>query len=122
MSWQSDVAPLMRGCRLLLLPSRYEGMPNVVLEAMAASRPVVWSRVEGSEELLAQALEHQSFPSGDGAAMKNLVGRFLSDPSLRDQIGSDNQSRVRADFSIPAMVDAYRSHYRTLWARRLDRS
>jgi starch synthase (maltosyl-transferring) len=122
MSWQSDVAPLMRACRLLLLPSRYEGMPNVVLEAMAASRPVVCSRVEGCEELLAHALEDQSFPSGDGAAMKNLVQRFLSDPSLCDQIGNDNQSRVRADFSIPAMVDAYRSHYRTLLGRRLDRS
>jgi glycosyltransferase involved in cell wall biosynthesis len=122
MPWQTDIAPLMRACRLLLLPSRYEGMPNVVLEAMAASRPVVCSRVEGSEELLSHALQEQSFPPGDGAAMADLVGRLLSDPALGDQIGNDNQSRVRAGFSIPAMVDAYRSHYRTLVARRLDRS
>jgi glycosyltransferase involved in cell wall biosynthesis len=114
--WQSDIAPLMRACRLLILPSRYEGMPNVVLEAMAAARPVVCSRVEGSEELLSHALSQQSFPVGDGAAMTNLAEAFLSDEMIADQIGSDNQARVRNDFSISAMVDAYRSHYRSLLA------
>ncbi len=55
MPWQPDVAPILRACQLLVLPSRYEGMPNVVLEAMAASKPVVCSLVEGSEELLSHA-------------------------------------------------------------------
>jgi glycosyltransferase involved in cell wall biosynthesis len=118
--WQSDVAPLMRACRVLLLPSHYEGMPNVILEAMAAARPVVCSRVEGSEELLSHALHPQSFPAGDGKAMRDLVDTFLSDPMLCDQIGRSNQARVRSDFSISAMVDAYRSHYRSLLSRRLD--
>ncbi len=118
--WQSDVAPLMRACRVLLLPSHYEGMPNVVLEAMAAAKPVVCSRIEGSEELLSDALNQQSFPAGDSIAMNNLVEQFLSDQILCDQVGDLNQSRVRNDFSIAAMVDAYRSYYRTLLARRLD--
>jgi starch synthase (maltosyl-transferring) len=119
--WQSDIAPWMRGSQLLILPSRYEGMPNVVLEAMAAGRPVVCSRVEGIEELLADTLEQQSFPPGDGDAMQKLALRFLSDPSLADATGSENRSRVRRDFSIPAMVDAYHSLYRTLRdTRRLD--
>ncbi len=119
LSWQSDVAPLMRACRLLILPSHYEGMPNVVLEAMAAGRPVVCSRVEGSEELLSHTPQ-QSFPVGDGDAMADLVEQFLADEVLCDEVGSSNQARVRNDFSIAAMVDAYRSHYRTLLARRLE--
>lgn len=118
--WQSDVAPLMRACRVLVLPSHYEGMPNVVLEAMAAAKPVVCSRIEGSEELLSDALNQQSFPAGNSNAMKNLVEQFLSDEVLCDQVGDLNQSRVRNDFSIAAMVDAYRSHYRMLLTRRLD--
>jgi glycosyltransferase involved in cell wall biosynthesis len=117
--WQADVAPLMAACRLLILPSHYEGMPNVVLEAMAAGRPVVCSRVEGSDELLSH-LPSQSFPVGDSGAMSGLVEPFLSDRQLCDEVGSNNQSRVRNDFSIAAMVDAYRSHYRTLLAGRLD--
>lgn len=120
MPWQADVAPLMQACRVLLLPSHYEGMPNVVLEAMAAGKPVVCSRIEGSQELLSDALNQQSFPAGDSNAMKNLVEQFLSDEILCDQVGDLNQSRVRNDFSIAAMVDAYRSYYRTLLTRRLD--
>lgn len=118
--WQSDVASLMRACRLLILPSHYEGMPNVVMEAMAAARPVVCSQAEGSQELLAHQREDQCFPLGDSEAMKDLALRFLSDEELADDVGNRNQSRVRNDFSIAAMVDAYRSHYRALCMRRLD--
>lgn len=118
--WQLDVAPLMRACRVLVLPSRYEGMPNVVLEAMAAGRPVVCSRVEGTPELLAHADAEQTFPIGDDIAMRQLLESFLVDELVSDQIGSMNQSRVRNDFSIAAMIAAYRSYYRSLLTRRLD--
>jgi len=114
LQWQSDIAPLMRACRLLVLPSRFEGMPNVVLEAMAAGRPVVCSDVQGSEELLSHASDAQVFPSGDISQMKNLVEQFMSNEALSVRIGEANQDRVRSDFSVPAMVDAYRSLYRTV--------
>jgi glycosyltransferase involved in cell wall biosynthesis len=116
--WQADVAPLMRAARLLILPSHYEGMPNVVLEAMAAGRPVVCSRVQGSEELLSHRRDLQSFPPGDAVAMKTLAEHFLRDERLSDQIGRENQSQVSSRFSLPAMVAAYREHYRELLARR----
>ncbi len=121
MPWQSEIAPWIRAARLLILPSRYEGMPNVVLEAMAAARPVVCSRVEGIAELLGEAFAAQSFPSGDGHAMSQIAERFLTDETLSDDVGRDNQSRVRRDFSIPAMVEAYRNLYRLLRdTRRLE--
>ncbi|MCG8651646.1 MAG: glycosyltransferase [Pirellulales bacterium] len=119
--WQADIAPWIRAASLLVLPSRYEGMPNVVLEAMASARPVVCSRVEGSAELLANSLAEQSFEIGDEQGMVRLIDSFLSDPQTCRTVGSENQSRVRRDFSIPTMVDAYRSHYRTLLTtRRLE--
>ncbi len=119
--WQADVAPLMKACRLLVLPSHYEGMPNVVLEAMAAGRPVVCSRVEGSEELLSHALATQGFAAGDDGAMKKLVEPFLDDELLCEEVGRGNRSRVQSDFSIPAMIEAYRTHYCDLLAvRRLE--
>jgi len=118
--WQPNVAPLMRACRLLVLPSRYEGMPNVVLEAMAAGRPVVCSDIEGSKQLLGHARESQVFRTGNSEAMKNLIEQFLSDEDLSEKIGEDNQARARNDFSVAAMVDAYRGFYRTVLAEGLD--
>ncbi len=112
--WQIEIAPLMRACHLLVLPSRYEGMPNVVLEAMAAGRPVVCSDIEGSEELFCHSRPLQVFPSGDSRAMNNLVQQFLSDEVLSEKIGRDNQAHVRSHFSLDAMIDAYRGLYRTV--------
>ncbi|KAA1260098.1 putative teichuronic acid biosynthesis glycosyltransferase TuaC [Rubripirellula obstinata] len=119
MPWQSDVAPLVRRCDLLLLPSRYEGMPNVVMEAMAAARPIVCSRVEGIAELLGDD-PVQSFEIGDDLAMAKQVDGLLSQPEQSVQVGQLNQQRVRRDFSIAGMIDAYRSYYRKLADRRLD--
>lgn len=114
--WQPDVAPYMRACRVLVLPSRYEGMPNVVMEAMAAGRPVVCSRVEGTAELFAGAGAGQLFSIGDSAAMARLVANFLGDRALAEQAGVQNQARMRADFSVEAMIDAYQTHYQRIIA------
>ena len=86
---------------------------------MAAGKPVVCSRVEGAEELFDHRLEQQTFPSNDVGAMKNLIEKFMLDEVLSEQIGLENQARARS-FSIEAMVDAYRQHYRTLRTRRFD--
>ena len=111
--WQKDVAPIISASRLLVLPSHYEGMPNVVLEAMAAGKPVVCSRVEGSQELLSHAIDQQSFAPGDAEAMKKLAETFLSDEQFSGEIGAKNQTRAESDFSIDSMVDAYRDHYQS---------
>ena len=112
--WQKDVAPLMRSARLLVLPSRYEGMPNVVLEAMAAERPVVCSRIEGSQELFAHRDKEQVFAPEDASAMSILVRRLQQDEELAVRIGRQNLDHVRSDFSVDAMVRRYRARYASL--------
>lgn len=122
LGWQNDVAPLLRAARLLILPSHYEGMPNVVLEAMAAGRPVVCSRVEGSDELLAHEPELQSFPAGDDVSMATRIEQMLGDKSRAETIGRGNRQHVQQSFSIAAMIDAYDRVYRDLLSGKVEPS
>lgn len=108
--WQSDVAALYASATLVIVPSRYEGMPNVVLEAMAAGKPVVSARVEGVAELLGPAVAEQTFPRLDVGAMCRRVEDLLSRSDLRE-LGADNRVRAERYFSLDAMVDRYRQLY-----------
>ncbi|WP_164101934.1 glycosyltransferase [Candidatus Laterigemmans baculatus] len=113
--WQSDVASLYAGAEIIVVPSRYEGMPNVVLEAMAAGRPVVAADVEGVSELLGEEAGLQSYPPGDAGAMLERIARLLAMPELQS-LGKANQCRAAAAFSLESMVDRYRTLYQELLA------
>lgn len=113
--WQADVARLYAGAEVVIVPSRYEGMPNVVLEAMASGRPVVAADVEGVAELLGGAGGAQIFPRGDTAAMCLCVEKMLSRADS-DAVGTANRRRAEESFSIDAMVDRYRQLYAQLVA------
>lgn len=69
-AWQADVAPFYAACDALLLPSRYEGVPLVMLEAMCANRRVVAANVDGMADMLPAAW---TFASGDVHALADLL-------------------------------------------------
>jgi len=114
LGWRPDIASLMASCRLVILPSHYEGMPNVILEAMAAGKPVVCSRVEGSQELLRHDWEHQTFPTGDSQQMATLAARFLEQPPAAKATGTGNQTFIQNHYTVSSMVERYRKHYQDI--------
>lgn len=72
--WKSNVLPFYQACDCLLLPSRYEGVPLVMLEAMYLNRHVIASDIDGMADMLpAQWL----FPSGDAAALARKMHEFI---------------------------------------------
>jgi glycosyltransferase involved in cell wall biosynthesis len=112
---RDDVLALLRACDVLLLPSRWEGMPNVVLEAMAAGRPVVASRVEGVAELLGDdGADLQSVEPGDAAAFITRVVSFAQNAALAGQAGIGNQRRAATQFRLADMVARYETLYESL--------
>ena len=117
LAWQPDVAPLMQAAQVFLLTSRYEGMPNVVLEAMAAGKPVVTTAVEGVDELLRHQTERQVVPQGDVSAIAAAATYWLDHPEAAAAAGQANQAIVRQDFSPASMVDRYEQLYRSLTGR-----
>lgn len=114
--WQADVAPLYAGADVVILPSRYEGMPNVVLEAMAAERCVVAADVEGVAELLGPNAGPQSFPPGDRGSMVQRLDGLLRGGQMTE-LAKSNRERALGSFSVAAMVDRYGQFYCDLLGR-----
>lgn len=119
--WQPNVGEMLLASDLLVLPSRWEGMPNVVLEAMASSRPVVCTEVEGVVQALGPLAPQQTAPAGMPQVLSEKIVRILSDPALADQLGASNRQRVVAHFSLSAMVRQYETLYLNLFRSRETR-
>lgn len=116
--YQSDIPSILAASDLLLLPSRWEGMPNIVLEAMAAGLPVVSTQCEGVCELLGDAGSAQTAPFGDSQAFVTKAVAFLNGESLRRMLGNRNQERVRRDFTLAVMVERYARLFDEMLASR----
>jgi len=103
---RDDVASLMKTADLLVLLSPWEGMPNVVLEAMAAGRAVCVTDVEGIAELVDQKSGWVAH-TGD---RRDLAAKLLdatADDAPRSQFGQRAREVVRSQFTQEAVVAAY---------------
>ena len=114
--WSLQVPQILAAADLLVLPSRWEGMPNVLLEGMAAGLPVVSTRAQGVEELLGPLAEEQSAGFGDAEAFLARVRRLAGDRQAAVEAGRRNRERVAQFFSRQAMLRAYEELYASLVA------
>lgn len=92
------------------LPSHTEGLPISLLEAMAAGRPIVASRVGGIPYVLDDGRAGRLVPPGDEAALVTALSELLGDPSAAGRLGAAALGRSR-DFSTDAMGDGYLALY-----------
>ncbi len=109
--YRQDIPQVLAASDLLILPSRYEGMPNVVMEAMAAAKPIVCTRVHGIEELLGELTSEQVRDDGEASFAKQIT-RLLQAPAQAEQLGQANLARIAEHFSLAAMTDASEQLYR----------
>lgn len=115
LGFRDDVPALLRAADLFVLPSRWEGMPNAVLEAMAAGTPVVATRVEGTEELIADGRTGRLVPPGDPGALADAILGALSDRAGAARWAEAARAVVLRDHGIDAVV----ARYEALWRRLL---
>jgi starch synthase (maltosyl-transferring) len=116
LGWRSDVPRWMKGAQLLVSTSRYEGMPNAILEAMAAGLPIVATPAEGVSELLAESSGQVVVPFGDTAGLIARISRLVQDPAGRQTIGEANRRRAFQAFPLSATTDRYARLYADLLA------
>jgi glycosyltransferase involved in cell wall biosynthesis len=110
--WREDAAQLLGDLDLYVLPSRTEGFPLALIEALHAGLPVVASEVGGVPEILAP--DHgRLVPAGDPEALAIAVDEMLEDRAVRTHLGG--RAREAAERYLPeAMVRAHRNLYRAL--------
>jgi glycosyltransferase involved in cell wall biosynthesis len=97
------------GSNLFLFPSRHEGMPNAVLEAMASGLPVISTRIAGNEELVVVGQTGFLVPVDDAAALREALRNLLADENKRRRMGRAARARVEQEYGWPRAATEYLS-------------
>ncbi len=102
---------------MFVLPSLYEGLPYVLLEAMACGLPILSTRVGGARFLIQEGYNGYTVPPGDAQALAQAMTPLVADTGLRQRMGHASRQRVRS-FSLQRMVDDTTCIYQELIHRR----
>ena len=96
---------------VLLMPSRYEGLPMTLLEAMAMGLPVVASQLDGIAEVIGDGREGFLVPSDDASLFVERTAALLQDAELCSRIAQNARAKIEANFSVERMTSAVEEIY-----------
>jgi glycosyltransferase involved in cell wall biosynthesis len=111
---EADVEKVLAASDILALPSFMEGLPYVVLEAMACSVPVAASRVDGIPEAAPDGEAGLLVPPGDSAALRGALARLVGDSRLRAALGRAGRERFEKLFTLERHMAKMESIYAEL--------
>jgi len=112
----TDAQSLLRDCHIFLLPSRDEGLPIAILEAMAAGRAIVATPVGAIPDAIEDGVTGLVVPPGDAGALASALDRLIGDPALRQRLGDAARTRFEQAFTIERAAAACASLYAELGA------
>jgi glycosyltransferase involved in cell wall biosynthesis len=115
--YRDDVAMLLKTIDVVVLPSRWEGLPLVLLEAMACRKPIVASRVTGNVDVVVDGVTGFLVPNGVPPALAEKIVLLLQDARLRDELGRQGRERVEQEFSLERMLAQTRAVYQDVLDR-----
>ncbi len=100
----AGVPDLLAALDVFVLPSLSEGMSNALLEAMAAGRPIVATRVGGNAEALAGGKAGVLVPAGDAGALRAAIRELLEDPGRAAALATRARGRAGTHYSLAGMI------------------
>ncbi len=118
---RADVPSILKLMDVFVLPSTSEGLPNALMEAMAAGVPVVATRVGGVPELVEDGRTGRLVEPQDEQGMADAVGSLLDDRETAVGMGRSGHDRVRRDYDIGASVKAFEEVVTSLIGRSRGR-
>jgi glycosyltransferase involved in cell wall biosynthesis len=115
--FRADVPQVMADLDVFVLPSLWEGFGLVLVEAMAAGRPVVASAVGPISEIVVDGVTGLLVPPGDPDALAEAIVRLLQDPELAAALGRAGRARVERELRVDTMVTRTEALYDELLGR-----
>jgi glycosyltransferase involved in cell wall biosynthesis len=109
---RADVSRILPHLDCVWLGSEYEGLPNVVMEAMLAARPVVATNIAGTRDLIVEGQTGYLVGVGDRASFVRRTRLVLEDAALAQRLGEAGRQRMLTEFGVDRMVEAHLRLYR----------
>jgi glycosyltransferase involved in cell wall biosynthesis len=114
LGFRDDIVDVMKNIDMLLLPSLWEGFGIVMVEAMAAAKPVIVTNVSSMPEVVVEGQTGYIVPVRDPAALANAMLKLLADEQVAQNMGMAGRQRVLDHFTLDHMVDQYESLFNSL--------
>jgi glycosyltransferase involved in cell wall biosynthesis len=114
LGYQDEVAPYFAALDAFVLPSGNEGTPVSAIEALAAARPVVATRVGGVPDVVRDGVDGFLVDPGDVEALADRLARLANDPHLRERMGQAGHERVVPRYAVDRLIDDVDRLYRSL--------
>lgn len=118
LGYQDDVAPFYAAFDALILPSANEGTPVSAIEALAAARPVVATRVGGVPDVIRDGVDGFLVEAGGVDGLADRLGRLVADRALAQRMGAAGRARVLERYSVDRLVEDVDEFYRRLLAEK----
>jgi len=112
LGWRSDIPYLLSNCDIFVLSSDFEGFGIVLIEAMAAGKPVVATRVGGVPEVVEDGVTGLLVPPRDASALAEAILRLAEDEVLRRKMGEKGKERAISRFDIRLVAREYERLYK----------
>ena len=113
-SWRRDIDTINAGLDIVALTSKNEGTPVSLIEAQAANKPIVSTRVGGIEDIVQENIGAFLSDSGDEEALGKNMLRLINDEALRKQMGLQGYEHVNQAFSYQRLVSDMNELYHSL--------
>lgn len=107
LGYRKDIPDLMAAADIYTLPSRSEGMPNALLEAMSLGLPAAAFKMGGVSEIITDGLTGLLAKPNDPSALAGIIIRLVKDHDLRQKLGFSGQEHVRREYNLEKMLNRY---------------
>ena len=119
LGWRDDIPEIMQILDIFVLPSLNEGMGRVLVEAMAAGKPIVASNVGGIPDLVKNGYNGFLVKPGDVNGLSFAIKRLVDDKKMREEMGE--KGRVMAEnYSVEKMIEKINALYSSLYQRKIS--